>query len=64
MLYFVFTTAPDVPVNVAAIFKDLEAAKACAHRYYGYRTVRKMQGWNFGLLPSYSDTQPLTGDEK
>jgi|14BtaG_2_1085337.scaffolds.fasta_scaffold132035_2 hypothetical protein len=62
MLYFVFTTAPEWPVNVDAIFKDLQAAKD--YVYPGYRTVRKMQGWDFGPLPSYNDTQPLAEDEK
>jgi len=53
--YFVFSSAPNCPQTVQGVFRDFSLAKAyCGGS--GYKTIRKITGWDFGPLPTYSET--------
>ena len=54
--YFVFSNAPGSPQFVQGVFRDFSLAKAYCDEASGYRTLRKITGWDFGPLPTYSET--------
>ena len=54
--YFVFSNAPESPQFVQGVFRDFSLAKAYCDEASGYRTLRKITGWDFGPLPTYSKT--------
>ena len=60
-IYFVFVTAPNVPVFIQGIFRDFHEAQRFAKKADGYRTIRKLPltDWNFGPLPEFKDTESI-----
>lgn len=56
IMYFVYTTAPDVPVQVAGVFRYYGDAERYAQKASGYRTIRFLNDWVGGELPAYHDT--------
>jgi len=54
--YFVFSNTPNCPQFVQGVFRDFSLAKAYCDEASGYRTLRKITGWDFGPLPTYSQT--------
>lgn len=61
--YFVFLSAPNCPQFLQGVFRDFSLAKAyCGGS--GYRTLRKITGWDFGPLPKYSETIACLGEDQ